>query len=144
MNLRNHPTQNLNPLPVPYRPSTPGTRSGRKPETHCNLIRLLLPACKMPPSVLPRCGTATGSPASNTLERFNLTDTVRANSSGWIMSNYLIGNISLLKAWSRSQLAVNYSGGGFFSTNSAVGNGAYQQLALVSNFSVESLGNANP
>ena len=57
-----------------------------------------------------------------------------ANSSGWIMSNYLIGNVSLLKAWSHSQLAVNYSGGGFFSTSSAVGNGAYQQLALSQTF----------
>ena len=37
-----------------------------------------------------------------------------SNSSGWVMDNYLIGNLSLLKAWSRSQLALNYSGGGFF------------------------------
>ena len=57
-----------------------------------------------------------------------------SNSSSWSMSNYLIGNLSLLKAWSRSQLAVNYSGGGFFSTDSALGNGAYQQLALVQTF----------
>ena len=57
-----------------------------------------------------------------------------SNSSGWTMNNYLIGNVSLLKAWSRSQLAVNYSGGGFFSTNSAVGNGTYQQLALAQTF----------
>ena len=56
------------------------------------------------------------------------------NSSSWIMSNYLIGNISLLKVWNQSQFAVNYSGGGFFSTNSAVGNGAYQQLALSQTF----------
>ncbi|HEV3209964.1 MAG TPA: hypothetical protein VGY91_06835, partial [Chthoniobacterales bacterium] len=57
-----------------------------------------------------------------------------SNSSGWNMTNYLIGNLSLLKAWSRSQLAVNYSGGGSFSTDSAVGNGAYQQLALAQTF----------
>jgi hypothetical protein len=57
-----------------------------------------------------------------------------SNSSGWAMSNYLIGNLSLLKAWSRSQLAVNYSGGGFFSSDSAQGNGAYQQLALAQTF----------
>jgi hypothetical protein len=58
----------------------------------------------------------------------------QANSSGWVMNNYLIGNISLLKAWSRSQLAVNYSGGGFFSTDSALGNGTYQRLAFAQNF----------
>ena len=57
-----------------------------------------------------------------------------SNSSSWIMNNYLIGSLSLLKAWSRSQLAVNYSGGGFFSTDSALGNGAYQQLALAQTF----------
>src|SRR5271165_3578222 len=45
----------------------------------------------------------------------------QANSSGWFVNNYLIGNISLLKAWRRSQLAVNYSVGGFFSTNSTQG-----------------------
>ena len=54
----------------------------------------------------------------------------QSNSSSWSLTNYLIGNLSLLKAWSGSQLAVNYSGGGFFSTNSAQGSGAYQQLAL--------------
>ena len=56
------------------------------------------------------------------------------NSSGWFAANYLIGNVSLLKAWSRSQLAVNYSGGGYFSTNSMQGNGNYQLLALSQTF----------
>jgi hypothetical protein len=57
-----------------------------------------------------------------------------SNSSGWFVSNYLIGNVSLLKAWSRSQLVVNYSGGGFFSSSSELGNGWYQQLALAQSF----------
>ena len=47
----------------------------------------------------------------------------QSQNSSWLMNNYLIGNLSLLKAWSRSQLAINYSGGGFFSTDSAQGNG---------------------
>jgi len=50
--------------------------------------------------------------------------------SGWIMNNYVVGNLSLLKVWPGSQLALNYSGGGFFSTDSTQGNGSYQQLAL--------------
>jgi hypothetical protein len=54
----------------------------------------------------------------------------QTSNSGWVMNNYIIGNLSLLKAWSASQLAVNYSAGGFFSTDSAQGNGYYQQLAL--------------
>ncbi len=63
--------------------------------------------------------------------------TIQSNvsgSGGWSMTNFLIGNLSLLKAWSRSQLALNYSGGGSFSTDSAQGNGVYQQLALVQSF----------
>jgi hypothetical protein len=48
--------------------------------------------------------------------------------SGWTSSNYLAGNVSLLENWSRSQLAVNYTGGGNFSTDSTVGNGWFQQF----------------
>ena len=54
--------------------------------------------------------------------------------SGWIMNNYFIGNLSLLKVWNGSQLAVNYSGGGFVSTDSTQGNGYYQQLAFSQTF----------
>jgi hypothetical protein len=50
--------------------------------------------------------------------------------SSWLMNNYIVGNVSLLQAWSGSQLAINYSGGGFFSTDSSQGNGHYHQLAL--------------
>ncbi len=54
--------------------------------------------------------------------------------SGWLMNNYIVGNLSLLKVWNRSQLAINYSGGGFFSTDSTQGNGSYQQLAISQTF----------
>jgi hypothetical protein len=54
--------------------------------------------------------------------------------SGWLMNNYIIGNLSFLKDWSRSQLAVNYSGGSFFSTDSTQGNGGYHQLAFSQTF----------
>jgi hypothetical protein len=66
--------------------------------------------------------------------------TIQSNSynhsqnSSWLMNNYLIGNLSLLKAWSRSELAINYSAGGFFSTDSAQGNGYYQVLNLSQTF----------
>jgi hypothetical protein len=55
-------------------------------------------------------------------------------SSGWSATNYVTGNISLVEAWSRSQLAINYSGGGAFSTNSTVGAGGFQQLAFADSF----------
>jgi hypothetical protein len=48
--------------------------------------------------------------------------------SDWSSTSYLSGNLSLLENWSRSQLALNYSGGGNFSTDSSVGNGWFQQL----------------
>jgi len=51
------------------------------------------------------------------------------------MNNYLVGNFSLLQAWSHAELDVNYSAGGFFSSDtSQQGNGYYQQLALSQTF----------
>jgi hypothetical protein len=52
-----------------------------------------------------------------------------APNSGWDTTSYLSGNVSLLEAWSHSLLSANYSGGGFFSTDAAQGNGQYHQLA---------------
>ncbi len=55
--------------------------------------------------------------------------------SDWIMNNYLVGNVSLLKAWSgRSQLSLNYSAGGFLTSDSGQGNGYYQKLDLTQSF----------
>lgn len=61
--------------------------------------------------------------------------TVQSNGSGgnWFDTTYLAGNLSLNEAWAHSHLAVNYSGGGYFSTDNQ-GNGNYQQLALVQSF----------
>ena len=56
------------------------------------------------------------------------------NSSGWFDTTYLAGNVSLLEAWSHSHLALNYSGGGYFSTEDSQGNGSYQQLGFVQSF----------
>jgi hypothetical protein len=42
--------------------------------------------------------------------------------------------VSLLEAWNRGTLALNYSGGGFVSTDSQRGNGWYQQLALAQSY----------
>src|SRR5271165_3331385 len=48
--------------------------------------------------------------------------------SNWYADNYVLGNLSLLAAWGRSIFAVNYSGGGYFATNSSQGSGYFQQL----------------
>jgi hypothetical protein len=55
-------------------------------------------------------------------------------SSGWNTASYVLGNLSLLQAWNRSQLSVNYSGGGSFSTDKSQGNDKFQQLGLVQAF----------
>jgi hypothetical protein len=52
----------------------------------------------------------------------------------WSSTSYLNGNVSLLENWSRSQLQVNYSGGGYFSTDDAIGNGWFQQLGATQTF----------
>jgi hypothetical protein len=52
-----------------------------------------------------------------------------AGNSGWNTTSFLTGNTSLLEAWSHALLSANYSGGGFFSTDSTQGNGQYHQLA---------------
>ena len=57
-----------------------------------------------------------------------------SGSSDWYASNYVVGTLSLLEAWRRSQLALNYSGGGTFSSGSTQGNSGYQQLAFAESF----------
>lgn len=51
-------------------------------------------------------------------------------SDGWYADNYVGGQLSLLEAWSRAQLGLNYSGGGYFTTDSLQKNGWFQQLSL--------------
>jgi len=50
--------------------------------------------------------------------------------SSWVANNYFMGNLSVLKAWRKSQFAVNYSAGGYISSDSTQGNGYSQQLAI--------------
>src|ERR1700688_4466463 len=61
--------------------------------------------------------------------------TIQNGGSGgnWFDTTYLAGNLSLSEAWSHSHLALNYSGGGYFSTDNE-GNGTYQQLGFVQSF----------
>jgi len=87
----------------------------------------------------PTLGTS-GIRHSYWLPGFQYADTVRssalnqATSLGWNTTSIVTGNFSLLEAWSRAQLAVNYSGGASFSSDSAQGNSQFQQLGLVETF----------
>lgn len=57
--------------------------------------------------------------------------------NSWSSTSYLSGNISLLENFSRSQLFLNYSGGGSFSTDSNIGNAWFQQLGITDVFTWE-------
>lgn len=64
----------------------------------------------------------------NTAQSNNFSTSGTQN-PGWTTTNYASGNLSLLEAWSHAQLGANYTGGGFFSTDSNQGNGQFHQLA---------------
>jgi len=87
----------------------------------------------------PTLGTS-GIRHSYWLPGFQYADTVRssalnqATSLGWNTTSLATANLSLLETWSRAQLAVNYSGGASFSSDSAQDNSHFQQLGLVEMF----------
>jgi hypothetical protein len=64
----------------------------------------------------------------------NAAQSNSGSSGDWTDTTYLAGNLSLLEAWSHSHLALNYSGGGYFSTEGSGNNGSYQQVGLTQSF----------
>ena len=64
----------------------------------------------------------------NTAQSNNFSNTGTQN-AGWTTTNYASGNLSLLEAGSHVKFGTNYTGGGFFSTDSNQGNGQFHQLA---------------
>jgi len=52
-----------------------------------------------------------------------------ASNAGWKTTSFVSGDLSAVEEWSRSLLSVNYSGGGFSSTDNLQGNGHYHQFA---------------
>ena len=54
--------------------------------------------------------------------------------SDWNSTSYVGANLSLLQSWRHAQFNVNYSGGGFSSNDSIVGNGHYHQVGMVQQF----------
>ena len=56
--------------------------------------------------------------------------------NGWFADNYVGGQLSLLEARNRSQLGLNYSGGGYFTTDSLQNNGAFHQFSLAQNITL--------
>jgi hypothetical protein len=73
---------------------------------------------------------------------FSYTNVISSNAqgaganNGWYTTSFLTGNLSLLQNWSKAQLALNYSGGGSFSSNSAIGDSQFQQLGVFQTFNL--------
>ena len=65
----------------------------------------------------------------NTYSSGSAGSTGTGTKPGWNTTSFVSGNMSLLQEWSYSALSVNYSGGGYFSTDKLQGNGQYQQFA---------------
>ncbi len=63
-----------------------------------------------------------------------------SDSSSWYAQNFFLGNLSLVKAWGRSNLSLNYTGGGSVSSSTQQYTGVqegfqnFQQLAAAQNF----------
>ena len=66
---------------------------------------------------------------SNTYSSGGPGPTSTGTKPGWNTTSFVGGNASLLQEWNYSVLSMNYSGGGYFSTDKAQGSGHYQQLA---------------
>lgn len=58
----------------------------------------------------------------------------QGDGGGWSSTSYVVGNLSLSQNWRSSQLSLNYSGGGTLSSNSAVGNGQFEQFGAFQTF----------
>src|SRR5882672_4625234 len=71
---------------------------------------------------------------SSTIQNQQLGATSSSSSGGWYANHFLGANLSLVQQWVRSQLTINYSGGGFLTSESGQSNGWYQQLAFAQTF----------
>jgi hypothetical protein len=83
---------------------------------------------------LPEMGHSYWVPGLLYSNSLSSTALSQSTASGWNSTNYIAGNVSLLEAWSSSQLSVNYSGGGYVATDSGQGSGSFHQFGLVQTF----------
>jgi len=103
-------------------------------------------ASNLNPDIRPLTGVQTptlGSPElrhSYWVPGFQYGNFVRSSvlseptTSSWNSTSFVAGTVSLLETWNRSQLSVNYTGGGNFSTDKSQGNDSFHQLGLIQAF----------
>lgn len=136
-------------LPTIARPQDPGSDSAPKPAGTAFPPLVDDSNQPSPDTILPDGRPLTGvqsptlgrveSPHSYWIPGIQYSNTIQNNlpgstNSGWSITNYIAANVSLLDTWRSSQLALNYSGGGSFSTDSAQGSGTFQQLGVSQSF----------
>jgi hypothetical protein len=74
-------------------------------------------------------------PGFSCINLIQSNDLAQGGGSTWGSISYVTGNLSLLQKWSGgAQLALNYSGGGSFSSDPKLGNGQFQQLGVTQTF----------
>lgn len=71
---------------------------------------------------------------SGSIQSSGYGQTQNSQNTSWLINNFILGNLSVLQAWRNSELALNYSAGGFISSDSSQGNGYSQQLAISQTF----------
>jgi hypothetical protein len=116
-----------------------------KPAAHAPLIDTEQDTTTNPDALTPDTSPLTGieSPGLGSVEtrhsywvpgvQVATTALSNAPGGGWYDITYLAGNLSLSEAWAHSHLTLNYSGGGYFSTDNQ-GSGNYQQLGFAQSF----------
>ncbi|MGO9444718.1 MAG: hypothetical protein ACLPXB_08070 [Thiobacillaceae bacterium] len=97
------------------------------------------PAGQLQPDTTPLTGLLTPTLGTPVLEHSfvligaQVGSTIQSSglgSSGWYANNYFLGNLTLVKNWRQALTSINYSGGGYVSTDSSQGNGAYQNFSF--------------
>lgn len=59
---------------------------------------------------------------------------LNGTATDWNSTSYVAGNLSVQDSWRHAALNLNYSGGGYFSTDNTVGNGQFHQLGVLQEF----------
>ena len=118
--------RSLPPISDINQPDDSQTPAGQLQPDTTPLTGLLTPTLGTP--VLEHSFVLIGAQVGSTIESAGL------GSSGWYANNYFLGNLSLVKNWRQALTSINYSGGGYESTDSSQGAGGFQNFSFSQNF----------
>ena len=118
--------RSIPPISDINQPDNSQTPAGQLLPDDTPLTGLLTPSLGTP--VLEHSFVLIGAQVGSTVESDGI------GNSGWYANNYFLGNLSLVKNWRQALTSVNYSGGGYVSTDSSQGNGSYQNFSFFQDF----------